>query len=214
MNRRFSNLAICILGGAFLTSPINQMKASASCRKMRLKSFLATFTCTAIVLGLSTISIAETSTESQVKIETAIALNKQHNDKLSAQLLLGNWKASVNQDGLLIDIYVIYKPNGTFDTILKSGEKRATYTGTWRYSNGVLTQHLSNGTKRTGFITFLSSNELIATVIDNGNPSDQGLKRRFSRYRVSNPSPNIAPSTLRLYQRVPHEINRNWIRSY
>lgn len=30
MNRRFSNLAICILGGAFLTLPVNQMKASAS----------------------------------------------------------------------------------------------------------------------------------------------------------------------------------------
>ena len=30
MNRRFSNLAIFILGGAFLTPPINQMKAEAS----------------------------------------------------------------------------------------------------------------------------------------------------------------------------------------
>ena len=30
MKRKFSHLAICILGSAFLTSPINQMKASAS----------------------------------------------------------------------------------------------------------------------------------------------------------------------------------------
>ena len=53
--------------------------------------------------------------------------------------------------------------------------------GSWRYSNGILYQTDSLGLLSKGSIKWISDNEAIFTIIDNGNPIFTGEKVRYFR---------------------------------
>ena len=134
-----------------------------------------------MVTNLSIPSIAETTKDIQVEPQITKTRNKEYGNKQNNLSLVGGWKAVVNEKGQVITIYVDFKPDGTYKTTFEAGSKRGSRIGTWRYSGNVLTQSSSPNRSARATIKWVSKDEVILTIIDNGDPYYQGVQRRYYR---------------------------------
>ena len=98
-----------------------------------------------------------------------------------SQRLIGTWNGSIVKYGQKIQISVTLKPDRTYTSLQKIGLQSMRDQGIWRYSNGILYQTDSLGLRSKGSIKWISDNEAIFTIIDNGNPIFTGEKVRYFR---------------------------------
>ena len=100
----------------------------------------------------------------------------------SSERLIGTWGAKVFQYGKQFTIAVNLRADGTYtESFLHGGLKINQNQGRWRYSNGILYQTNYFGNWSQGRVEWISDNEAVFTIINNGNPADKGLKRRYFR---------------------------------
>ena len=90
-----------------------------------------------------------------------------------------------------------------------------TSNGSWHYANGYLTENFSHteGANAPAPIKWISENEFIITIIDNGDPYYNGLQRRY--YRQNRPTtaakkPTSDYSGLRRAQDSYGDVNNSW----
>ena len=83
-----------------------------------------------------------------------------------------------------MNITVNFKPDGNYDCIFKDkqGRKYNDY-GTWQFSNDTLFQTFSNGASGKGTIKVIDKDTFEITIIDNGVPAYNGLKRKYTRVK-------------------------------
>lgn len=97
--------------------------------------------------------------------------------------LVGYWKTSVNETGTPTNILWNIKTDGTTAYIFQTNQGNKYSNTTWNYSNGTWYEGLSSGITAKASIQWVSKDEFILTIIDNGNPQYAGVKRRFIRDR-------------------------------
>ena len=97
--------------------------------------------------------------------------------------LVGYWKASVNQTGTPTNIFWNIKTDGTTAYVFQTSKGSGKASSTWNYSNGTWYEGLSSGITAKASIQWISEDEFVLAIIDNGNPQSTGLKRRFIRDR-------------------------------
>lgn len=99
----------------------------------------------------------------------------------SSQQLVGTWRAKVFENGQQLEVTAHLKPDGTHTLLLQSSFQRRQIQGYWRYSEGILYETDALGNSAKSSITWISDNEVILTIIDNGNPANTGVQRRYYR---------------------------------
>ena len=97
--------------------------------------------------------------------------------------LVGYWKASVNETGTPTNIFWNIKTDGTTAYVFQTSQGNGGANSTWNYSDGIWYEGLSSGLTAKASIQWVSKDEFILTIIDNGNPQYAGVKRRFIRDR-------------------------------
>ena len=65
----------------------------------------------------------------------------------------------------------------------KSRGRTASDTATWQYSDGTLFERFSSGAAGKGSIRWIDDDRFEITIIDNGVPAYNGLKRTYQRLR-------------------------------
>lgn len=96
--------------------------------------------------------------------------------------VIGVWRAVVTEQGQTYQIDVAYSREGTTAYLVRDTQGRSlTLNGGWSYSNGILYEQLSDGTKARGSIEWVDKDNIIVTIIDNGDPAYRGVKRRYTR---------------------------------
>ena len=151
---------------------------------MKLKSLLAIVSCTAIALSISLPSIAETVKDSKVE-STSIGIgNKDYRNKQFTPSIVGSWKSVVNEHNKVSEIYVTFGSNGTFKVVSQPSGYDG--NGVWSYSDGYLTEHYTGkeNPNAPAPIKWISNDEFIITIVDNGNPYYEGAQRRYYRQPV------------------------------
>ncbi len=209
MKTAFSNLAICILGGAFLISPINQMEAEAS----QL--------------------IVESSTQQMNEI-----LNRYRVGQQQPQQELQN-PILVSQNFIEAQNRIVEQFNRQSNQIVNqynanqrrirqpSYQRQPSYIRTNqsiveqfnRQTDQIVNQYNANQRRirQRSYQrqpSYIRTNQSYADILNQQSNQISNQYRQNSTNRVSNSSPNIDLSTFRLYQQLPHVINRNWVRSY
>ena len=84
--------------------------------------------------------------------------------------LVGYWKTSVNETGTPTNILWNIKTDGTTAYIFQTNQGNKYSNTTWNYSNGTWYEGLSSGITAKASIQWVSQDEFILTVTDNGNP--------------------------------------------
>jgi hypothetical protein len=96
--------------------------------------------------------------------------------------LVGGWRTHVNEQGQRMEITVTFMQDGATRYVFKDAQGRtATDHASWRYSDGILYERYSNGKSGKDSIRWLDRDDFELTIIDNGTPSYQGVKRRYHR---------------------------------
>ena len=154
-------------------------------QKMKFKS-LSTITGFSIfafmmVNNLTNPSIAKGIRDIQVEPQITKTSNKEYGNKQNNLSLVGGWKAVVNEKGKVTTIYVEFKLDGTYKTTFESGSRRGANDGNWRYSGNILTQTSSQTPPGRGSIKWVSKDEFILTIINNGDSYYEGVQRRYYR---------------------------------
>lgn len=102
---------------------------------------------------------------------------------VTATQMVGTWRTSVHENGLRQDIIYTFNADGTSKVVLK--DKRGRTLGTeynlWQYSDAVLYETFSNGSKAKGSIKWIDYDNFEITIIDNGVPAYNGIKRNYER---------------------------------
>jgi hypothetical protein len=121
----------------------------------------------------------------------ATSANKGKNNRASSSpstetsqswKLVGVWRTNVSELGVNEEITYTFLANGTSQAVFKDAKGRtATDHGTWQYSDGILYEKFSNGVSGKGSIEWIDNDTLVITIIDNGVPAYNGLKRRYRR---------------------------------
>jgi hypothetical protein len=162
---------------------------------MGLKHLLVILSCSAVSVSLCVPSRAENILQnSNLNLESTDIKNKGYGNKQTKQSLVGIWKTVVNQQSDPVVNYVNFKPNGTYNEIFKSRNGTQSLRGVWSYSNGLYTQWNTNGRYAKAAITWVSNDEVLFTIIDNGNPHHKGAQITY--YREQQPVSN-SPSGYR-----------------
>ncbi len=100
----------------------------------------------------------------------------------SAQSLVGVWRTNVYESGQTTEITYEFLADGTSKMEFKSDHgNTGKDSGTWQYSDGTLFERFSNGSSGKGSIKWINNDEFEITIIDNGVPAYNGLKRRYRR---------------------------------
>jgi hypothetical protein len=100
----------------------------------------------------------------------------------TAQQLVGVWRGKVSELGETVEVTFTAYADGTyqFSTRNRRGLTSKQY-GTWQYTNGTLYQTFSNGASGKGSVEWIDNDTFELTIIDNGVPAYNGLKRRYRR---------------------------------
>lgn len=96
--------------------------------------------------------------------------------------LVGVWRTNVSELGENTEITYTFLADGSSKMAFKGAKGPAeTDYGTWQYSEGVLYETFSNGASGKATIEWIDDNTFELTIIDNGIPAYNGLKRRYRR---------------------------------
>jgi len=96
--------------------------------------------------------------------------------------LVGAWRSAVNEQGQRIEITVTFLQDGATRYIFKDARgQTSTYAASWRYADGILYERYPNGKSGRDCIRWLDRNDFELTIIDNGDRSSAGVKRRYQR---------------------------------
>ena len=169
---------------------------------MKLKSFLAIVSCSAIggslaigiALSTSTPSIAETVKEGYIQSQSTGIGNKDYRNKQSTPSMVGSWKSSVEDNEYRYtdpkEIYFDMASNGsTTFAFRKKGQPDSFGSEDYRLaptkdpSVSVLKSINSDGeTTSVSGIKWISNNEFIIRILkDPEAPHREGVQRRFVR---------------------------------
>ena len=149
---------------------------------MKLRSLLVIVSLSTIASSIAISSQADILKYERSKLESKNIQDKSYRNKQSARSLVGSWKASENEKGVPINIYFNVNSNGSYDFITESNEGRRSGSGNWEYSNNLLIQTDNRGIfQGKGLIKWISDDEFILTIQDNGDSYYEGVQRRFYR---------------------------------
>jgi hypothetical protein len=96
--------------------------------------------------------------------------------------LVGVWRTNVTELGSTMEITYTFLADGTARGVFKDTKGRTgTDRGTWQYSDGILYEKFSNGASGKGSIEWIDNDTVVITIIDNGVPAYNGVKRRYRR---------------------------------
>jgi hypothetical protein len=100
----------------------------------------------------------------------------------TAQQLVGLWRGKVSELGETFEVTFTAYADGTYQYFArnKRGQSIKQY-GTWQYTNGTLYQTFSNGASGKASVEWIDDDTFELTIIDNGVPAYNGLKRRYHR---------------------------------
>ena len=100
----------------------------------------------------------------------------------TASQLVGTWRANINELGNRTEITYTVNADGTTKILQRDEQGRtATESGTWQYSDGTLFERFANGSTGKGSIRWIDRDTFEITIIDNGVPAYNGLKRTYHR---------------------------------
>jgi hypothetical protein len=99
----------------------------------------------------------------------------------TAKALVGTWRTNVYEKGQNTEITVSFLSSGNTRYVFKERGGTATDTATWQYSDGTLFERFSSGSSGKGSIRWIDDNNFEITIIDNGVPAYNGLKRRYHK---------------------------------
>ena len=98
--------------------------------------------------------------------------------------LVGAWRANVTEQGDKYELTVTFNSDGTYKFVSKDAKRHTvSENGTWQYTDGILYQIFANGASGKGSIEWLDNNTFELTIIDNGVPAYNGIKRRYRRVK-------------------------------
>ena len=127
-------------------------------------------------------SVAVSPIKSPLPLKKPLQKTRANNPRVNnSQRLIGTWNGSIVKYGQQIQISVTLKPDRTYTSLQKIGLPSMRDRGSWRYSNGILYQTDSLGLLSKGSIKWISDNEAVFTIIDNGNPIFTREKVRYFR---------------------------------
>jgi hypothetical protein len=94
---------------------------------------------------------------------------------------VGTWRTNVYEKGQHTEITVTFLSTGNTRYIFKERGGTTTDTATWQYSDGTLFETFHSGASGKGTIRWIDDNNFEITIIDNGVPAYNGLKRQYHR---------------------------------
>ena len=103
-------------------------------------------------------------------------------EKSPSWKLVGVWRCNVTELGSETEITYTFAADGTSKAAFRNKRGQiGTDHGTWQYSDGVLYEKFPNGVSGKGSIEWIDDDTFEITIIDNGVPAYNGLKRRYRR---------------------------------
>ena len=100
----------------------------------------------------------------------------------TASALVGTWRTNVYENGESTEITVTFLSDGNERYAFKDARGRtASDTGSWQYSDATLFERFSTGASGKGSIRWIDDDTFEITIIDNGVPAYNGLKRTYRR---------------------------------
>jgi hypothetical protein len=101
----------------------------------------------------------------------------------TAQQLVGAWQGKVSElGGETFEVTFTAYADGTYQYSARNRRGQTLQQdGTWQYSNGILYQTFPNGASGKGSIEWIDKDTFELTIIDNGVPAYNGIKRRYHR---------------------------------
>lgn len=100
----------------------------------------------------------------------------------TAQQLVGAWRGKVSELGETFDVTFTANADGTYQYFARNRRGQTSKQhGTWQYTGGTLYQTFSNGASGKASVEWIDSDTFELTIIDNGVPAYNGLKRRYHR---------------------------------
>jgi serine/threonine-protein kinase len=102
----------------------------------------------------------------------------------TAQHLVGAWRGKVTELGETFDVTFTAYADGTYQYAAKNkrGQTAKQY-GNWQYTDGMLFQTFANGATGKASVEWIDSDTFEITIVDNGVPAYNGLKRRYHRIK-------------------------------
>jgi hypothetical protein len=102
----------------------------------------------------------------------------------TAQQLVGAWQGKVSELGETYEVTFTAYADGTYQYLAKNrrGQTLKQY-GNWQYTDGMLFQTFANGASGKASVEWIDNDTFELTIIDNGVPAYNGLKRRYRRVR-------------------------------
>ena len=101
----------------------------------------------------------------------------------TATALVGTWRTNVSENGQSTEITVTFMSDGNTRYLFKTRGRTAADSATWQYSDGTLFERFSSGASGKGAIRWIDDDRFEITIIDNGVPAYNGLKRTYQRVR-------------------------------
>jgi hypothetical protein len=100
----------------------------------------------------------------------------------TAQQLVGAWQGKISELGETFEVTFTAHADGTYQYLARNrrGQTSKQY-GNWQYTNGTLYQTFSNGASGKASVEWIDNDTFELTIIDNGVPAYNGLKRRYHR---------------------------------
>lgn len=95
--------------------------------------------------------------------------------------LVGLWETTVVESGSEVQIAWNVRSNGTSSYTFTTANGYGTEKGTWKFSNGIIYEEFESGGAGKGRVSWRNENEFELTIIDNGVPSNSGVKRIYKR---------------------------------
>lgn len=134
------------------------------------------------IFGYSQMQASSSSTRQTDEKQSQPSTGSWSASTPSAQNLVGVWRTNVYENGQTTEITYEFMADGTSKMEFKNDHgANGTDSGTWQYSDGTLFERFSNGSSGKGAIRWISNDEFEITIIDNGVPAYNGLKRRYRR---------------------------------
>ena len=100
----------------------------------------------------------------------------------TASALVGTWRTNVYENGENTEIIATFLSDGNTRYSFKDARGRtASDTATWQYSDSTLFERFSSGATGKGSIRWIDDDTFEITIIDNGVPAYNGLKRTYRR---------------------------------
>lgn len=105
------------------------------------------------------------------------------NSSFTSEDVIGTWRARVTEFGETLQYDVTFYENGSTEYLITmaNGKTFRITGGSWNYSKETLYEKLPDGSNGKGSIQWLDRNNVILTIVDNGDPKYAGLKRRYRR---------------------------------